>query len=163
MEGGASFHNEKCFHSCEFLPVVAPEQQTSSDDDYDDIPLAVHKLTSDLFGCEFKDLVKIDGDLATQSLDQINWNLPAKNLLAADTPSDDHDDADEDYEDATSPEPATPITLNQAQDHLSALQQFALQQGSTSLLSAIMDINQTVIAMRMSCSSKQSKISDFIQ
>lgn len=60
----------KCFEKTGFsFPAGGGEQVTDCDDNIndedDDIPLSIQKLTNDLFGFEFSDLVKLDQEVNT--------------------------------------------------------------------------------------------------
>ena len=60
----------KCFEKTGFsFPDGGGEQVTDCDDNIndedDDIPLSIQKLTNDLFGFEFSDLVKLDQEVNT--------------------------------------------------------------------------------------------------
>ena len=60
----------KCFEKTGFsFPAGGGEQVTDGDDNIndedDDIPLSIQKLTNDLFGFEFSDLVKLDQEVNT--------------------------------------------------------------------------------------------------
>ena len=51
------------------------------DDDGDDLPLAVLKLSSEIFDCDFKEMASLDSNLATCNTAEINWDFPIKEVV----------------------------------------------------------------------------------
>jgi hypothetical protein len=70
---------EKCFKMCGFDKDAIEEFDI--DDEYDNIPLSILKLSRDVFDCDFKELVTIDKQLMTCNSDMTNWDRPATELI----------------------------------------------------------------------------------
>lgn len=70
----------KCFEKTGFsFPAGGGEQVTDGDDNIndedDDIPLSIQKLTNDLFGFELSDLFKLDQEVNTFDNNTTEWNF----------------------------------------------------------------------------------------
>lgn len=158
---------QKCFAASGFVMPDQPDtQETDSqpdDDTDDDLPLAVFKRSRDIFGCDFSELPDIDKALLTCNVDQRDWDQSAADLLKEDQLSDADDADNEDAASIAEPEPESKITVNDAQEHLAALKKFALQMGRSDILDSIMDIDQTILKMKVSTMVTQTKINDFFK
>ena len=80
MESSGEQHNKKCFEKTGFsFPAGGGEQVTDGDDNIndedDDIPLSIQKLTNDLFGFELSDLFKLDQEVNTFDNNTTEWNF----------------------------------------------------------------------------------------
>lgn len=74
----------KCFKKCGFrLDEITSENSIEYSEDIDDnIPLAAIKMTREMFGCDFSELVEIDSLVTTYECEtNINWDKPAEELL----------------------------------------------------------------------------------
>lgn len=98
---------QKCFANSGFKFQTEPEEplpadteaaNTDYDDEYDDIPLSVLKLSKDIFDCDFKELVAIYQEWSTCDNEMACWERPASELLEekrADPESDSSDKYEE--------------------------------------------------------------------
>uniref|UniRef100_A0A8W8I2G5 HTH CENPB-type domain-containing protein n=1 Tax=Magallana gigas TaxID=29159 RepID=A0A8W8I2G5_MAGGI len=99
----------KCFKRCGFvdmqnenLPTTEVDVNDGGDDDEDeddDVPLAVLQLSRELFGCEFRELVKMDADMETCDNQERDWDKPASEII-----EEMNEKEDEDYEEEESEE-----------------------------------------------------------
>ena len=74
----------KCLKKCGFgLDEITSENSIEYSEDIDDnIPLAAIKMTREIFGCDFSELVEIDSLVTTYECEtNINWDKPAEELL----------------------------------------------------------------------------------
>ena len=87
--------------------------------DEDDIPLAVLRLSNDLFGVDYAQLDSIDNEVHTCQA-AADWDKSAMELLADCQPkcSDDYDDDNTDI----IPDEPTPPTLNDASSLISVIE-----------------------------------------
>ncbi|XP_060573116.1 tigger transposable element-derived protein 6-like [Ruditapes philippinarum] len=67
---------QKCFAKCGFTQFN--QVCSDNDDDDDEVPLAVLRLSNELFGCTFSDLVDIDKAVPTFDLNTVNWDRNAR-------------------------------------------------------------------------------------
>ena len=68
---------------------------SESDDGLDDIPLSVLKLSQDVFGVQFSELVKMDNALLTrESAIDIDWIKSAGDILAYQCEEEDEESSD---------------------------------------------------------------------
>ena len=124
------------------------------DDDDDDIPLAVLKLSKELFGCSFRELENIDSELNTCDINK-DWTQSA-NILMEDVVE---TSADEEDEEQANQDIQT-ISIPMAYSHLIELKQLAEKRGNLKLLESVMcstdELNE------MACTSmKQKNMEDF--
>ncbi|XP_052696591.1 tigger transposable element-derived protein 4-like [Crassostrea angulata] len=99
----------KCFKRCGFvdmqnenLPTTEVDVNDGGDDDEDeddDVPLAVLQLPRELFGCEFRELVKMDADMEACDNQERDWDKPASEII-----EEMNEKEDEDYEEEESEE-----------------------------------------------------------
>ena len=54
------------------------DSDDDGDDDGTDLPLAVLKLSSEIFDCDFKEMASLDSNLVTCNTAEINWDFPIK-------------------------------------------------------------------------------------
>ena len=99
-------------------------------------------MSRDLFGCEFKELCKIDEKVKTCSEEMTNWDLSAVDILKG-TPDDDDDD-DIDNESEANEDSESIISVADFTDFLCKAKCQASWQykhhGNTSLLGTVMDL-----------------------
>lgn len=75
---------QMCFAKCGLSDDVFDVNAQSvecSDDENDDIPLAVLRMSLDLFRCEFQELVNIDKNVAVCDTNTTDWNAPTSEVL----------------------------------------------------------------------------------
>ena len=162
----------KCFAKCGFEfkdPSTTPPASEAEDaeDESDNYPVIIHKLASELFGCEFSELPKIDENLCTcdTQLDSVD-NMSAVELLAAVRKDCGEGDSEatevdsEDDEELPAKEPVTNIEVAQA---ISVLESYAIEQGLAELHMDIIRIRDQVTQIRVQASAKQSKVTDFFK
>jgi hypothetical protein len=154
---------QKCFVRCGFsedvfsvidLPVSGDIDL--SDDDDDEVPLAVLRLSQELFDCDFNELIQIDQSIATQCSCTIDWSNNAGDILA-DLREDERDVDD------TASEEVSSVFLGETQECLEKLKSFALGKGQNTMLDRIMTLQELFSCCRTEVSSKQSKISNFFK
>ena len=134
------------------------------DDVDDDVPLRCVQLARDLFGCEFSDLHTIDERFKTCNEEMTDWNKPASEILGEireDADSDLHEQSDDDIEDGDVCASQSMISLAEFQSYLIKMKQFAINQGKTTLLNGLMDIDNIIGKEIMESSRKQTSIRDF--
>ncbi|XP_060603677.1 uncharacterized protein LOC132756591 [Ruditapes philippinarum] len=138
------------------------EQQHQDVMDDDDVPLSALKMSYEIFGCSFNDLLQIDNQLHTCDTEIINWDKPVCDILTQinEENSDDSEDEIEEMDDAQGSVMQNAPSLTQANEMVFQLKSYALQHGHASImyhLSKLEDEFSSLVASK----SKQSKISDF--
>ena len=120
----------KCFNKCGFIESSSANSESTDDDDsLDDLPLSVFKLTKDIFGCDFKELLKIDREVVTCDSDlYTDWDKPAKEILAEKAQESDEDEGE------TEEETTQMCTLTEAQDYIQRIKKLAAHLGDSDLL-----------------------------
>ena len=131
----------------------------SSDEDDDDVLLAVLRLSKGIFDCDFNELVKIDDCIATQCNSSVN---SAVDSLAYLRDGDIDDDGDCDADDCINEHEQT-VTLCEAQECIDKLKGFALGKGQNTILDSVMTLQELFTNCRTEVSTRQSKISDFFK
>lgn len=64
---------QKCFARCGFdFQATSVNEGDNDDDEDDDIPLSIVRMSNELFGCPFKDLVNIDRDVVYE---RVGWSI----------------------------------------------------------------------------------------
>jgi len=161
---------QKCFKKAGFnLSVpeetsdtqVVPNEVTSIDAD-DDIPLAVLKLSYDLFGCSFCDLVTIDDHIQTCDTNTTDWNKPALELLGEFNKDCCENESDEDADDNDHLNSTSVPTLADATNMVTQLKTFALHSGQSTMLDLVCKLDEELSSV-VSKSKKQTKITDFFE
>lgn len=156
----------KCFDKCGFNKVRIETDENASDDidenvdDDDDVPLSVLKLSKELFGCEFSELANIERNIPTCDTNQIDWDRHATELLNLDDKS---DDDDENSDSETVVEEASVCSVSEAFSYIDSLKDFACASGNSKMLDCVMELSALATGMRVQCSTKQTKISDFFK
>lgn len=128
----------KCFEKTGFsFPAGGGEQVTDGDDNIndedDDIPLSIQKLTNDLFGFELSNLVKLDQEVNTFDNNTTDWDFPVQHILENEVSDECMDDPD-DEEQCISDIP----TISDAYSFLDKLKVFAQHKGNAYLLENVM-------------------------
>jgi hypothetical protein len=144
--------NSDAGENCEEIQAAVTSSDESEDDD---VPLLVIKMAKDLFGCEFKDLVEIDQSV--QTCEEVNWDLPASQLITQNIHNSDTDSDVEEEEVSGSA-----CSISDVQEYLGKLKQFAQITSTTDLLSNIMNASDIVNKMSITV-VKQKAITDFFK
>ncbi|XP_053403566.1 tigger transposable element-derived protein 6-like [Mercenaria mercenaria] len=135
-------------------------------DEDDDVPLAVMQMSLELFGCNFKDLVKIDEEVLTCETQNTNWDAPIENLLSEFMPDkcsfseslDEGDDSDENENDLSVHIP----TYSETCDFVNKLKTFAVNVGNSILMDSIVKFDDELCKVIVN-KPKQSQITDFFE
>lgn len=93
--------------------------EENKSDDEDDVPLAVLKLSLDLFGCTFDDLIQVDESVRTCDMDLVDWdNTPVADLIhqVSNDPVGGSDSETEDQSSTYTQEHCV-VTLNEAYEY----------------------------------------------
>jgi hypothetical protein len=168
---------QKCFAKCGFTDCSVsgsgnsesePSASAVSDSDSDpelelddNCPLAVLKLSAELFGCEFKELLEIDRRFPTCDNNLQNWDKPANEILKdLNTCSSQECDSDPEQDDNQS---VTVITSSDVAQYIEKIKQFALLKNQPILLNKIMELEDCFIQQRVDVSEVQTKIYDFFK
>ena len=168
---------QKCFARCGFAmtmfpsdcPVVSASEKTDdkidedSDIDEDDVPLAVLKMSNELFGISFSDLVEMDkcAPVCETETSGIDWEENAADILKSLKSSENVDENDEDDVLDTGACADETVTMDEACDMVEKLKRFALTMGQDKMLTNIMELQELFVAGRCEVHSKQTKIEDF--
>ena len=148
----------KCFQKCEFVSETETEESLSDDEQDDNIPLAALKMSREIFGCEFNELLGIDSTVSTCDTNEINWEMSGNDLLDH-FKSQDSDSGSDDNDDNTS-DAAAPISKIEASDLLTKLKLFGKHLGSSMFLESICKAEDELnILCANQC--KQTNITDF--
>ena len=155
---------QRCFARCGFSLETSTQNQApdSSEIDEDDIPLAVLRMSKELFGHEFTELAKTDSHIQTSDTTVIEWDKPgsAKEILRC--MHEERDDAVSDVDEEGEVEQKTPVcSLMDAEDYVSKLKQFAATVGECGILSKVMELEEMFVVTRVNAASKQTTIKDF--
>lgn len=146
---------QKCFLKCGFVLCTNDDNEIdSTDDEYDDVPIAVFQMSRDIFGVDFNDLVLIDKELSTSDSAQIDWDVSAQELLKSDEELSSDEECD-------SEQSVVSCTVSDVQECISKIKDFALVNGDGNILTSIMKVQDRVNSMIMNSKSKQAKISDY--
>ena len=95
-----SYTFQKCFAKAGMTPSdcrgIADTESSMEDEEIaNDLPLSVHRLSKDLFDCEFTDLLAINRDFPTCA-DQFDWDWSAPEMMKQLSEKSDDDDNDDD-------------------------------------------------------------------
>ncbi|XP_052255184.1 tigger transposable element-derived protein 4-like [Dreissena polymorpha] len=167
----------KCFAKCGFMSdseksasasdsekcaddITSDKSDKSECDDVeDDLPLIMHKLAHDLFGCEVKDLINIDRDFTTCATDMDEWKKSAPEILQEDG-CDEEDDTNPTEEEATTSE--TTLSMSEVVEMSRKLKDWAVKKGHHDLLATLMEASNQIGDIAMNGEKvKQTKIEDF--
>ena len=149
---------QKCFARCGFSAVEIMDE----DDGLDDVPLSVLKLSKEVFGVQFSELMKIDSELMTHSSEMpIDWSKPAGEILHS---SEDKEDPSEEGDcDKSQDEDRKVCTLSTALHHLEELKAFVTKNGKCTAFESLMDVEEDLINMVVHGAVKQTSIQDFFK
>lgn len=152
----------KCFEKAGFIfPTDEPNTYNTDDeedeeDEDDDIPLSVLKLSNELFGCDFSDLMQLDQEINICDTNTIDWNVSAQQILNMEKES------DEDISDDPGDEDPCVPSISDAHIYLENMKTFAQHQGHASLLEHVM-ISCDIVNSISVTKSKQTTITDFFK
>jgi hypothetical protein len=123
-----------------------------SDDNDDEVSLAVLRLSQELFNCDFYELIQIDQSIATQWSSTIDWSNNAGDILAdlREDELEDECDADDNVS-----EEVSSVSLGEAQECLDKLKSFVLGKGQNTMLDSIMTLQELFSCCRTEVTSKQ--------
>lgn len=160
---------QKCFAKCGFKQisdsdVVISECDSDDNDDDDEVPLAVLRMSHDLFGCDYSELVELDKNvpICDENNSTIDWDQSACDILTELTSNkDDCDDECDDVGDCVEPE--TVITMSEASVMLDKLKVFALSKGQDKWLDNIMNLQDMFVKCRAETQCKQTRIHEFFE
>ncbi|XP_062566571.1 tigger transposable element-derived protein 4-like [Saccostrea cucullata] len=153
---------EKCFLKAGFISDTSQEltqelhAESCDDLDDDDIPLAVLKLSMDLFGCEFNELKEIDETLATCDNAEIDWTKPAHDLLSDINEQGETDDESEEEDMILSQFPNNKELL----DCVNKIKTFSVHRGCSKLLKNVFQMEELISCLIVQ-KERQSSITDF--
>jgi hypothetical protein len=164
----------KCFEHSGFIfpsesvKSVNTDENHDSDDD-DEVPLNVLKLSHDLFGCEFKDLINLDVTLRTcDDSNKTDWErTPALDILKElrDDNTDDLCDGacdDDDDDDVDCADDLKVCSAGDVHEHINNIRQYALFHGHNDLLDSIMCVDH-IFTHISTTKQKQTRIDDFFK
>lgn len=164
---------QKCFYKAGFAktPVAQCESESNCDsesdqrenpeDEDDDIPLAVLKLSYDLFGCPFQNLTEIDATTHTCDTNTIDWEQPASILLKELNCQKNDENSESGSDDETEVDVCDHVpSLSEANEMLFKLKSFAIQKGHSNMISIISELDNELSVLSVE-KSTQSKITDF--
>ncbi|XP_045178721.2 tigger transposable element-derived protein 4-like [Mercenaria mercenaria] len=163
---------QKCFAKCGFDQISESDlvvNECDSDDDSDDddveVPLAVLRMSHELFGCEYHELVDLDKSVPTcdENNSIVDWDKNAGDILIELQSSKDVCDNDECDDGVDSDRPETVITMSEASDMLDKLKMFALSKGQDKWLDNIMDLQDMFVSCRAETQCKQTRIHEFFE
>lgn len=129
-------------------------EENKSDDEDDDVPLAVLKLSLDY-------LIQVDESVRTCDTDLVDWdNTPVADLTrqVSNDPVCGNDSETE--EDQSSTQDYSVITLNQATEYVYQLKRIALSHGNCATLNLVSKLDE-ILSAPATNSCKQSKVTDF--
>ncbi|XP_052271459.1 tigger transposable element-derived protein 4-like [Dreissena polymorpha] len=157
---------QKCFARCGFAMTIEKTDDKideDSDIDEDDVPLAVLKMSNELSGVSFSDLVEMDkcAPVCETETSGIDWEENAADILKSLKSSENVDENDEDEVLDTGACADETVTMDEACDMEEKLKRFALTMGQDKMLTNIMELQELFVASRCEVHSKQTKIEDF--
>ncbi|XP_060577655.1 tigger transposable element-derived protein 6-like [Ruditapes philippinarum] len=131
-------------------------------DDDDDIPLSVIKISYDLFGCSFSDLVKIDDNVNTCDSQNIDWDKNANDLVKdlfknEENKTDEDDDGEEDCDKCNEEEV---LTTAEAVQMISKLKAYSLKKGNPAILKLMSEAEEK-LNNQICMTKKQTTMLDF--
>ena len=159
------FSDSEC-DPCVSTAPTTPDCDTNDDDDDDDddLPLAVLKLSKEIFDCDFKELASLDCNLATCNTEEINWDLPITELLdSIDSMNNDDGDDDDDDDDSDEAVQMTDIcSKSEVMQCITKLKTYSIHNSFSDMLNCIMDLD-SITSKTLLTSAKQSQITDFFK
>ena len=152
----------KCFDKCGFdkLKDIEQSDDVEESDEDDNIPLALLVRSKEIYGRNLKDIVAEDHNLAVCDTSEINWDLPASELIQNQTENDDESDSDDEK---NQNETENICSLSEVNQYIDSLKAFACHKGNVKFLNSIMELSSIAAEMSVELSTKQTKISDFFQ
>ena len=153
----------KCFKGCGFgLDEITSENSIEYSEDIDDnIPLAAIKLTREIFGCDFSELVEIDSLETTCECEiNINWDKPAEELLHELKCTDNDNDSESEGENEESELDSGNIySKSEANEVLHKLKKFAIKNSAVQMLKFLTKTEELSDIFIDNC--KQTDLCDF--
>lgn len=116
--------------------------------------MSVLKLSNELFGCDFSDLVQLDQEINTCDTNTIDCNVSAQQILNMEKES------DEDISDDSGDEDPCVPSISDAHIYLEKMKTFAQHQGHANLFEHVM-ISCDIVNSISVTKSKQTTITDF--
>ena len=154
----------KCFKRCGFgLDEITSENSMEYSEDIDDnIPLAVIKMTREIFGCDFSELVEIDSLVTTYECEtNINWDKPAEELLHELKCTDNDNDSESEGENEESELDSENIySKSEANEVLHKLKKFAMKNSAVQMLTLLNKAKEELSDMFI-VNCKQTDLCDF--
>ncbi|XP_052809461.1 tigger transposable element-derived protein 4-like [Mya arenaria] len=141
----------KCFWKCGFGDKLSAstsdheESNTDRDDIEDDIPLAVLRLSRDLFSQDFNTLADIDSNVHTCDNSMTEWGRPASEILSEMRNSDETSSNIDDEEEEESLRSVKVVSTSEVSDCLDTIKAFALQRSQSDMLDVIMSAQDLLI------------------
>lgn len=146
----------------EALSIEQQDQGDVSADDDDEVPLSALKISYEIFGCSFNDLVGIDNQLHTCDTETINWDKPVCDILTQinEENSGESDNEIEEMDNTQGSVMHNAPSLTQANDVVFQLKSYALQHGHANIMYHLSKLEEEFSSL-VANKSRQSKISDF--
>jgi hypothetical protein len=125
------------------------------------------QMSHELFGCDYKDLIRIDEELLTCEIQNSNWDAPIETLLSQFMPENcafsagidgDDDDSDDNDNDSSVNVP----TYSEACDYVNKLKTFAVSLGNQTLVDNIVKFDDELCNEILN-KPKQTQITDFFE
>lgn len=133
-----------------------------SEDIDDNIPLAAIKMTREIFGCDFSELVEIDSLVTTYECEtNINWDKPAEELLHELKCTDNDNDFESEGENEESELDSGNIySKSEADEVLHKLKKFAMKNSAVQMLTFLNKAEEELGDMFI-VNCKQTDLCDF--
>lgn len=153
IKAGFKFDNNSSVSetACDEVEVVSERNPT------------LDRVSEEVFGCQFNDLVNSDKNLHTCDPCRVDWDKPVRELLS-DINEDNHDYSDQDDSDdevmVISPTPDCPCSLNEADKYIKQLKIFALERGNSKVLDLVSQLDDEISVM-VTKNIRQAKITEF--
>lgn len=157
---------QKCFSKCGFsgnLSVCNHDKTVTSEsenDNEDEVPLAVLRMSKELFSVNFQELIEIDRRAPVCVIYSacINWEDIVQGILSdlranSDKEMDD-DDGDDDKDDDVNDSDHC-VSAHEAGNMIEKLNLFALRNGQDKILDNIMNLQERFVSSRWEVHSKQ--------
>ena len=152
---------EKCFRRCGFQSTPVGPVVVDEDDILDDIPLSVLKLSNDVFGVDFTELLKIDSELLTHSsVMPLDWSRPAGEILH---PTENNEVNETECDSNNNTEEEKVCGLSTALLYIEELKAFVAKNGKSSTYQSLMNAVEDLVNMVVEGTVKQTSIKDFFK
>ncbi|XP_053382517.1 uncharacterized protein LOC128549569 [Mercenaria mercenaria] len=151
----------KCFDKCGFEKVRQTPIETESHSDCDsddDIPLIKLARSQSIYGTGIREI--INDDIPTCDNSEIDWNLPATELLNVNVDSD--SDSEHEGNEPENDSKQKVCSILEARECIEKLRNFACDKGNAKLLGCVMEVSSIVSDMNFKTMTVQAKISDFL-